>query len=190
MTFVTIEAIDSALAHKYTSWHYKSWISCFNGNCLKSVQGVEVDRMDVDAIDVDKKSTANCNREPESVELSALIRQQKHLHNLTEHALRKNQPLIISNLLHEKNTLLTAENLTGASKTEQTCLQALSIIAFDNDLVIEISIEDMKCESQEACESNSARTPPVPTASTTLDSELPTIVSSIPQIVQPHKHLL
>ncbi|KAL5786704.1 hypothetical protein ACOSQ2_009096 [Xanthoceras sorbifolium] len=59
---------------------------------------------------------------------------------------------------------------------EQTCLQALSMRPFPGDLLIEISIDGMEDEDQEACLSNSkSSTTPVPTVSTTLDSELSTI---------------
>ncbi|KAK4851838.1 hypothetical protein QYF36_018808 [Acer negundo] len=82
--------------------------------------------------------------------------------------------------MHEKIPLLTAENLSGTSKMEQTCLQALSMRAFHGDLVIEISIDGVEDEDQEACSSDSrSSTTPVPTVSTILDSDLPTIVSVI-----------
>ncbi|KAL5783773.1 hypothetical protein ACOSP7_008802 [Xanthoceras sorbifolium] len=146
---------------------------------LSEDEGVEVDRMEVDLTVGETKCSPNCKQELESIESCALFRQQKHLHNLTEQALRKNQPLIILNLMHEKIPLLTAENLSGTSKMEQTCLQALSMRPFHGDL-IEISIDGMEDEDQEACLSNSkSSTTPVPTVSTTLDSELSTVVSVI-----------
>ncbi|KAK3199055.1 hypothetical protein Dsin_022470 [Dipteronia sinensis] len=147
---------------------------------LSEDEGIEVDRMEVDLTVGETKCSQSSKQELESVESCALLRQQKHLHNLTEHALRKNHPLIVLNLMHEKNPLLTAENLSGTSKMEQTCLQALSMRAFHGDLVIEISIDGVEDEDQEACLSNSrSSTTPVPTVSAILDSDLPTIVSVI-----------
>ena len=54
-----------------------------------------MDRMEIDD-DIDgADSSPSCKNDIEIEEFCALLRQQKYLNNLTEHALRKNQPLII-----------------------------------------------------------------------------------------------
>lgn len=109
-----------------------------------------------------------------------MLRQKKCLYNLTEHALRKNQPLIILNLMHEKAALLAAEDLSGSPKMEQTCLQALSMRAFPHGPPVEISIENMQDEDQEACLSGGkGSTTPMSIVNAIPESELPTIVSCV-----------
>lgn len=118
----------------------------FTKKLVQCIQGVQVDRMETD-ITVEVKSSPGL----ESEEFCALLRQQKYLNNLTEHALRKNQPLIISNLMHEKTSLLIAEGLSGTPKLEQMCLQALSICLFPGSSPVEISLDNVEDIDQEAC---------------------------------------
>ena len=105
------------------------------------MQGVEVDRMESNHSVEEAPRSPSLKPELESEEFRVLLRQQRQLKILTEQALRKNQPLIISNLMHEKAPLLLAEDLTGNSKLEQTCLRALSMFAFPCDPSIEISVD-------------------------------------------------
>uniref|UniRef100_A0A5B6YTU5 Putative chromatin assembly factor 1 subunit FAS1 n=1 Tax=Davidia involucrata TaxID=16924 RepID=A0A5B6YTU5_DAVIN len=148
---------------------------------LSENEGVQVDRMESDHLVEEARSSPSCNPESESEEFRVSFRQQKYLHNLTEHALRKNQPLIILNLMHEKAPLLMAEDLAGIPKHEQMCLQALSMCAFPGGPPIEISIDNnVREEDQEVCMSNSkGSTTPVATVAAILDSDLPQIVSVI-----------
>lgn len=116
----------------------------------------------------------------ESEEFCALLQQQKYLNNLTEHALKKNQPLIISNLMHEKSSLLTAEDLTGTPRLEQMCLQALSMRLFPGGSPVEISLDNVEDDYQEACPSSGkGKTTLNSTAITISDSDLRTVVSFI-----------
>lgn len=116
----------------------------------------------------------------ESEEFCALLRQQKYLNNLTEHALRKNQPLIISNLMHEKTSLLTAEDLTGTPRLEQMCLQALSMRLFPGGSPAEISLDNVEDDDQEDCPSSGkGRTTPNSTVIAISDSDLHAVVSFI-----------
>ena len=85
------------------------------------MQGIEVDKLATDPTVEEAKSSPGCGAESESEEFCVLLWQQKYLHNLTERALRKNQPLIILNLMHEKVPLLMAEDLNGTPKLEQMC---------------------------------------------------------------------
>jgi len=83
----------------------------------------------------------------ESEEFCALLRQQKYLNSLTEHALRKNQPLIISNLIRDKDCF-SDHNISGISKLEQTCLQALSMYVIPGSSHVEIPIDEVQEEEQ------------------------------------------
>ncbi|PON99831.1 Chromatin assembly factor 1 subunit A [Trema orientale] len=79
----------------------------------------------------------------ESEEFYALLRQRKIY-----------QPLITSNLMDEKTSLLTAEDLTGTPTLEQMCLQALSMRLFPGGLPVDISLDHVEDDDQEACPSN------------------------------------
>ncbi|KAE8664754.1 Chromatin assembly factor 1 subunit FAS1 [Hibiscus syriacus] len=143
---------------------------------LSENEGVEVDRMESDVPVVETQTSNISEQDVQNEEFGALLRQQKYLNNLTEHALRKNQPLIILNLLNEKASLLMAEDLNGTPKLEQTCLQALSMQVNPFGPSVEISIDSMELDNQEACTSSGkAGATPI----LILDSDLPLIVSTI-----------
>lgn len=152
-----------------------------NGDCLHfPCQGVQVDEMGTDPTDEEAKSSPGCRTQFETEECCILLRQQKHLHHLTERALRKNQPLIILNLMHEKVPFLVAEDLNGTPKLEQMCLQALSMCAFPGEPLMEISVTSNSQEDKEVCLSNSkGSTPPVSNGMAIADSDLPKFVSHI-----------
>ncbi|XP_057962033.1 chromatin assembly factor 1 subunit FAS1 [Malania oleifera] len=141
----------------------------------------ENERGQVDQVESDLLSSPSCQQEFEAEEFCALLWQRKYLQGLTEHALRKNQPLIILNLLHDKTPLLGAEDLSGSAKVEQMCLQALSMCAFPGGPPIEMPTDnDMRDEDQEACFSNGKGSgTPVATVTAIPDSDLPKIVSAI-----------
>ncbi|XP_039034814.1 chromatin assembly factor 1 subunit FAS1-like [Hibiscus syriacus] len=143
---------------------------------LSENEGVEVDRMESDVPVVETQTSNISEQDGQNEEFGALLRQQKYLNNLTEHALQKNQPLIILNLLHEKASLLMAEDLNGTPKLEQTCLQALSMQVYPFGPSVEISIDSMEHDNQEACTSSgkAGATPAL-----ILNSDLPLIVSTI-----------
>ncbi|OMO57564.1 Chromatin assembly factor 1 subunit A [Corchorus capsularis] len=147
---------------------------------LSENEGVQVDRMETD-VQVDESiSSPTHELDRLNEEFSALLRQQNHLNNLTEHALRKNQPLIILNLLHEKTSLLMAEDLSGTPKLEQTFLQALSMRACPDGSPVEISIVDAVDDNEEDCPSSGkASTTPLLNVAPIADSDLPLIVSTI-----------
>ncbi|XWS65239.1 hypothetical protein CRYUN_Cryun05aG0075300 [Craigia yunnanensis] len=147
---------------------------------LSENEGVQVDRMETDVSVEETQSSHISEQDGQNEEFGALFRQQKYLNNLTEHALRKNQPLIILNFLHEKSSLLMAEYLNGTPKLEQTCLQALSMRACPGAPPVEISIDSMVCDNQEAClSSGKAGSTPVLSVAPIPDSDLPPIVSTI-----------
>ncbi|KAF7146536.1 hypothetical protein RHSIM_Rhsim04G0133000 [Rhododendron simsii] len=148
---------------------------------LSDNEGVQVDRKESDCLVEETKSLPGCKQELESEEMCVLLRQQRCLHNMTERALRKNQPLIISNLMHENASLSMTEELTDARKLEQMCLQALSMRIFSGGPSIKIVIDYYYQEDdQENCTSNNKGcTTPVATPSAISDSDLPEIVSSI-----------
>ncbi|XP_065875533.1 chromatin assembly factor 1 subunit FAS1 [Euphorbia lathyris] len=147
---------------------------------LSENEGVEVDRMEIDPSVEEAKGSSNCNQDLESDEFRKLLQQQKFLNNLTESALRKNQPLIISNLMHEKLPLLEAEDLTGTSKLEKTCLEALSMRTFPGAPHVEISNINIQAEDQDACFSSSkVNSSQSSTATAIQELDMPTIVSTI-----------
>ncbi|XP_057512130.1 chromatin assembly factor 1 subunit FAS1-like [Actinidia eriantha] len=147
---------------------------------LSENEGVQVDRKKSCLVE-ETERLLGCEQELESDETCVLLRQQKYLHNLTEHALRKNQPLVISNLMHEKASLLMTEEIAGTPKLEQTCLQALSMRLFPGGPTIEISIDiTLQEEDQDTCTINSKdSTTPMATTPAISDSDLPQIVSAI-----------
>lgn len=143
---------------------------------LSENEGVQVDKMETD-ISVEGM-TSFSEQDSEHVAFSALLQQQKHLHNVTEHALRKNQPFIINNLSHEKSTKKMAGEVSAAQKLEQTCLEALSMLGFPGAKLPEC-LTDNSLNEDEDCPANSksCSTPAMP--ADVPDSELPTIVSTI-----------
>lgn len=141
------------------------------------MQGVQVDRMECDDIVVvDGRSGSKQQDVVESEELLAFFRQQKYLHNLTEHALRKNRPLIVLNFTQDKAAL---SDKKGLSELEYTGLHALSMRAFPGGpSVVEISVDnDLQEEASPSNSKGTSKTPVATTPTAILDSDLPQIVS-------------
>ncbi|CAK7325984.1 unnamed protein product [Dovyalis caffra] len=142
-------------------------------------EGVQLDRMDTDPSVEEARSSPSCKQDLESEEFCTLLKQQKYLSNLTDNALRKNNPLIILNLMHEKDALLVADDLSDIPKVEKMCLQALSMRAFPGGPQVGISL-DMSPENHDACLSNAkANVTPTPTMIALQDSDMPVVVSAI-----------
>ncbi|KAL0403392.1 UNVERIFIED_CONTAM: Chromatin assembly factor 1 subunit FAS1 [Sesamum radiatum] len=117
---------------------------------LSENEGVKAGEVESDDLVEEVRNLPNSEQQVQSEEFCTLLRQQKYLKNLTEHALKKNQPLIILNLMHEKTTSL-AEELTGTEKLERMCLQTLSMRPLPGFPDIEISAHnDAVDEDQEA----------------------------------------
>ncbi|XP_021636875.2 chromatin assembly factor 1 subunit FAS1 isoform X2 [Hevea brasiliensis] len=143
---------------------------------LSENEGVQVDRMETDLLVKEGRGSESCNQDSESEEFYMLLQQQKYLNNLTETALRKNQPLIILNLMHEKVPLLLAEDLTGTHKLEKMCLEALSMRTFPGWLPMEISMANIQSEDQDVCGSSGKATRThTSTAITIKGSDMPII---------------
>ncbi|KAL0452244.1 UNVERIFIED_CONTAM: Chromatin assembly factor 1 subunit FAS1 [Sesamum latifolium] len=146
---------------------------------LSENEGVKADEVESDDLVEEVRDLPNSEQQVQSEEFCTLLRQQKYLKNLTEHALKKNQPLIILNLMHEKTTSLSAEELTGTEKLERMCLQALSMRPLPGFPDIEISTHnDVVDEDQEAF-SAKLSTKLLATAAALADSDLPQIISVI-----------
>lgn len=106
---------------------------------LSENEGVQLE-IPADCTENEVKSSSTCKLETDNVEPTKLLWQQKVLFDLTEKALRKNQPLVISNLNHEKSELRITEDLSGTAKVEQICLQALRMEPFPGGpIIIDIS---------------------------------------------------
>ncbi|TKY65326.1 Chromatin assembly factor 1 subunit FAS1 [Spatholobus suberectus] len=150
---------------------------------LSKDEGAQVDRMEIDDEIEGADSSPSCKNDIESEEFCALLRQQKYLNNLTEHALRKNQPLIISNLIHGKD--LSDHNISGTLKLEQMCLQALSMYIIPGSSYIEISMDKMQDEDQEVCLSTGkSGASSISGVAVIPDSDLPIIVTTIQNCTQ------
>ncbi|KAK1370877.1 hypothetical protein POM88_036969 [Heracleum sosnowskyi] len=136
--------------------------------------------MEWEGIDEAVTSSSSC-KAVEGEELSVFFRQLKHLHNLTEHALQKSRPLVISNLRHEKSLLISGKDLTDASQPEQTCLLALTMRAVPGYPSVEISVKEVGQEEnlEPGPSSNKGNTTSVAAAATISESDLPLIVSVI-----------
>lgn len=124
--------------------------------------------------------TSHCEQDTEREDFSQFLRWQKYLCSVTEHALRKNQPLIISNLAHEKSAQLNPEDMSGTTKLEVMCLQALCIRVFPGDTAPDVSIPNSFDEEEEDCPSSNRDSRMLsPNVVAVSDSDLPTIVSFI-----------
>lgn len=142
------------------------------------MQGVQVDK--VESHDAEgSKNLSSSAQEGLDEEFAVLLRQQKYLHNFTEQALRKNKPLVILNLMHEKAPLLLADELSGNEKVEQMCLGALAICTFPGHPSIPIStFNDVVEEDSEACPSGrKAIAPQIASSASLADSDLHQVVS-------------
>ncbi|XP_068662039.1 chromatin assembly factor 1 subunit FAS1-like [Aristolochia californica] len=150
---------------------------------LSEDEGVQVDRMEIDSADNAIGSSPSCFKEDAKIEeFKSLLRSAKYLSGITDHALRKNQPLIITNLKHEKSALITAEDISGTTKLEQVCLQALSIRpCFEGAYIgIQVDHSDKVITDQEASLSQCKIIAATPATGTVLsDNYLPKIVSTI-----------
>ncbi|XP_059307532.1 chromatin assembly factor 1 subunit FAS1 [Lycium ferocissimum] len=147
---------------------------------LSDEEGVQVDKVESHDAEGSKILSSSAQEVP-GEEFAKLLRQQKYLHNLTEQALRKNKPLIILNLMHEKAPLISADELTGNEKVEQMCLGALAICSFPGHSSIPISTCNDEVEGDsEACPSGSKSSSPQMASSAALtDSDLHQVVSVI-----------
>ncbi|KAI4350185.1 hypothetical protein L6164_010691 [Bauhinia variegata] len=147
---------------------------------LSEDEGAQLERMETD-MDIEVAgSSPVCKDNIESEEFCALLRQQKYLDNLTEHALRKNQPLIIPNLMHDKASLLLDHILSVTPKLQQTCLLTLSMRVISINSHIEIYADEMQDEDEEACLSTvKGGMPPRTDMAAIADSDLPVIVNAI-----------
>ncbi|KAG5240057.1 chromatin assembly factor [Salix suchowensis] len=146
---------------------------------LSETEGVQPQKMDANPSVEEARSSPSCKQDIESEEFCTLLKQQKYLNSLTESALRKNHPMIVLNIMHEKDALLVADDLSDISKLEKMCLQALSMRAFPGGPQMEISL-DVSPENHDACLSNAkASATRTPTVITLQDSDMPIVVSVI-----------
>ncbi|XP_011077120.1 chromatin assembly factor 1 subunit FAS1 isoform X3 [Sesamum indicum] len=146
---------------------------------LSENEGVQADEMESDELVEEVRNLPDSQKQIPSEEFCTLLRQQKYLNSLTEHALKKNQPLIISNLMHEKTTLSPAEELTGTEKLERLCLQTLSICPLPDIPSIEISVKNDVIDDDVESSSNKSSPTLLATAAAMLDCNLPQIISVI-----------
>ncbi|KAI9078374.1 hypothetical protein K1719_039593 [Acacia pycnantha] len=147
---------------------------------LSEDEGAQVDRSETDiGIDIEGAESSIGCKDIETEEFCTVLRQQKYLNNLTEHALRKNQPLIITNLMHDKDCMLLSHNLGGNPKPELMCLQALSMRLIPGSTCIEIYMDKMQDEDQETCLSTCKSAATNYFMEEISESDLPIIVTAI-----------
>ncbi|KAK8956844.1 Chromatin assembly factor 1 subunit FSM [Platanthera zijinensis] len=152
---------------------------------LSENEGVLVDKK-TDAMEEESRSITCSQIETENEEFKTFFQQQKYLNNLTEQALRKCHPLIITNFFHEKTASLTTDILDGTARLEQICLQVLCIRACPGVPAFDIIPTDQlpsKDQENHLSQTNNISTSPA-AAAVIPDSELPEfvrIIQSSPQ---------
>jgi len=150
-------------------------ILCFTVG-VHFLQGIQIESLLNDKDEEASSSpTGQCT---EVEEFRSLLRQQRVLNTLTEQALRKSQPLIISNLNHEKAELLTAEDLKGMAKIEQLCLQVLSMCICPGGAVVDVPLTDSSSATVEETNQPNVKNGSPGAASAIPETDLPEIVST------------
>lgn len=129
-------------------------------------------------MDGESRNLTDTKMETESDEFRAFFQQQKYLNNLTEQALRKCHPLIITNLMHEKSAALNSDTVDGTARLEQICLRVLCMRACPGGSAIDVPSDHPLSKDQEKQNSppNNISTSPAP-AVVISDTELPEFVS-------------
>ncbi|KAG8078738.1 hypothetical protein GUJ93_ZPchr0007g4278 [Zizania palustris] len=143
---------------------------------LSDNEGIQIESLlDDKDEETDSSAPGQCT---EVEEFRALLRQQKVLNTLTEHALRKSQPLVISNITHEKAELLAAGDLKGTAKIEQLCLQVLSMRICPGGATFDAPVIDSSFASAQETNQLNLKSSPA-AASATQDMDLAEIVNVI-----------
>ncbi|XP_054801963.1 chromatin assembly factor 1 subunit FAS1 [Prosopis cineraria] len=146
---------------------------------LSEDEGAQADRLEADyEIDIEGTGSSTGCKDIE-IEFCTVLHQQKYLNNLTEHALRKNQPLIITNLMRDKDFMLLSHNLSANPKPEFVSLQALSMRLIPGSSCIEICMDKMQDEDQEICLSNGKSAAANYFMEEISESDLPVFVTAI-----------
>ncbi|WOL04450.1 chromatin assembly factor 1 subunit FAS1-like [Canna indica] len=146
---------------------------------LSESEGVQIETTS-DPMEAETNASTHSKLETDNEEFKTLLQQMKILYHLTEKALRKSQPLVISNLNHEKAELLRAEDLTGTDKVEQICLQTLCMQAFLGGSIIDVYTNPSSlCEDQPVTQSSKEITTQAGTAEVISESDLPECVRLI-----------
>ncbi|XP_057784473.1 chromatin assembly factor 1 subunit FAS1-like [Salvia miltiorrhiza] len=146
---------------------------------LSEDEGVKADELDNHDLDSEVQNLPTSEWQLQNDEFCILLQQQKYLNNLTEHALKKNQPLVVLNLMHGKTVISSAEELTGTLKIERMALQALTIRPLPGFQNTEISVPSHVVDEDRESSPNKLRTTQLSTAAAILDSDLPQIISVI-----------
>jgi hypothetical protein len=149
--------------------------SAFKFHSYLFLQGIQIESL-LDDKDEEASSspTGQCT---ETEEFRSLLRQQKVLNTLTEQALRKSQPLVISNINKEKAELMTAEDLKGLAKIEQLFLQVLSMCIFPGGVVVDVPCIDSSPQSPEGIGPFNGKNSSPAAGSAIPETDLPEIVS-------------
>ncbi|XP_073040417.1 LOW QUALITY PROTEIN: chromatin assembly factor 1 subunit FAS1 [Primulina eburnea] len=147
---------------------------------LSENEGMYDDEMDSDEYYEEARNVPSSEQPVQCEDFITMLQQQKYLNNLTEHALKKNQPLIILNLMHEKTVLFSGEELTCVEKLERMCLQTLSVRPMPGLPSICITSEsDGVAKDLETSSNKSSITTPLGTGVALQDADLPQMILSI-----------
>ncbi|XP_062207753.1 chromatin assembly factor 1 subunit FSM-like [Phragmites australis] len=144
---------------------------------LSDNEGIQIESL-LDDKDEEASSspTVQCT---EAEEFRFLLRQQKVFNTLTEQALRKSQPLVISNINHEKAELLTAGDLKGVAKIEQLCLQVLSMRICPGSAAVDVPVIDSSSTNHERINQSNVKISSPAAAAAITEMDLPEIVQVI-----------
>jgi chromatin assembly factor 1 subunit A len=158
-------------------WSRLNWEILILNIHLNYFQGIESRSQSAE----EESAVSNTKPDCQTEELKTFFKQQKVLHNLTEQALKKSQPLIISNLNHEKLDLLN-QGLTGMDKFEQVCMQALCMRVWPGDTAIDLPVINAAAVEDgvvSELDGKSIGTPPPSVVAAISDSDMPEFVSLI-----------
>ncbi|XP_062228383.1 chromatin assembly factor 1 subunit FSM-like [Phragmites australis] len=144
---------------------------------LSDNEGIQIESL-LDDKD-EEASSSPTGQSTEEEEFRFLLRQQKALNTLTEQALRKSQPLVISNINNEKAELLTAGDLKGLAKIEQLCLQVLSMCIYPGGAVVDVPVIDSSSANAEGINQSNVKISSPAAASAIPETDLPEIVQVI-----------
>ncbi|KAL6616531.1 hypothetical protein ACP70R_038801 [Stipagrostis hirtigluma subsp. patula] len=144
---------------------------------LSDNEGIQIESL-LDDNDEEASSppTGQCT---EAEELKSFLRQQKVLNTLTEQALRKSHPLVISNINNEKAKLLTAGDLERPAKIEQLCLQVLSMRICPGGAVVDVPVIDSSSGNAEGINQSNVKISSPAAAAAISETDLREIVEVI-----------
>ncbi|MQL76201.1 hypothetical protein Taro_008566 [Colocasia esculenta] len=146
---------------------------------LSEDEGVHDDSMRTDCTSNEARISSGCMQEINNEEFVALLKHLSYLDNLTRQALRRDQPHIITNFLHEKCNQVPGKDLTGTAKIEDICLRMLCMVPYPGGTAIEEPFANQSEDSDVCYTQCKNSTAPGAVAAFISDSLLPEYVRCI-----------